>query len=135
MAEQDVPCPLTVEQFRTEVKDKLGVVFHGVHSTPLLRSIHRDQCERFLVERYAELARERDQLAQENAAAALAVMTILGPVAADAAIVGRTYGWPEVLEIVKAAAQENARLKAENARIKDERWPGTRLIRDTLADA
>lgn len=59
---QDLPRPatsqtvaLTVEQFRAEVRDKLFVVFHGCHSTPLERAIHRQQCEDFLVERYAEV--------------------------------------------------------------------------------
>ncbi len=59
---QDLPQPasspsvaLTVDQFRAEVKDKLGVVFYGCDSSPLARAIHRQQCEDFLVERYAEM--------------------------------------------------------------------------------
>lgn len=60
------------------------------------------------------LTQERDTLKEEGAAAALEIMALLGPVAADAAIVGRSYGWREVLGIVRAAKEENARLKARS---------------------
>lgn len=56
------PAAQTTEQFRAEVKDKLGVVFNGCHSTPLQRAINRQQCEDFLVERYAEACLERGEV-------------------------------------------------------------------------
>lgn len=46
--------PLTVEEFRLEVKDKLSVVFHGAGGSMLSRHIAMRQCEDFLTERYAE---------------------------------------------------------------------------------
>lgn len=48
------PAALTIEEFRLEVIDKLSVVFNGCGSVPLARHLHRNQCEKFLVERYAE---------------------------------------------------------------------------------
>lgn len=49
---------ISLEQFRAEVSDKLGVVFNGCHALPLQRAISRKQCEDFLVERYAEALAE-----------------------------------------------------------------------------
>jgi len=61
MSDPGVPAgpsaPLTVEEFRAEVQDKLSVVFHGAANPMMaMRQIARQQCEDFLVERYAELA-------------------------------------------------------------------------------
>lgn len=53
-SQKQATAALTVDEFRAEVKDKLGVVFNGCHSSPLARGIHRQQCEDFLVERYVE---------------------------------------------------------------------------------
>lgn len=41
-----------------------------------------------------------------DAAAAQEIMVLLTPLVADAAIVGRTYGWPDVLAVVRAAADK-----------------------------
>lgn len=41
-----------------------------------------------------------------DAAAAQEIMLLLTPLVADAAIVGRTYDWPDVLAVVRAAADK-----------------------------
>ncbi len=56
-------------------------------------------------------ASDVSQLEQENAAAALEIMASLAPLVSDAAIVGKSYGWAEVLGIVKAVADKHAELR------------------------
>jgi hypothetical protein len=54
---------LTVDEFRREVHDKIGVVFNGCNAVLTHREIVRRQCEDFLVEQYARLARLRGEAA------------------------------------------------------------------------
>lgn len=54
---------------------------------------------------------------EESEQAVLAIMVALGPLVADAAIVGKTYGWREVLTVVEAAA---AKLRSASA---PQGWP------------
>ncbi len=58
---------LALADFRREVEDKFGVVFHGCKSLPLQREITRKQCEDFIVELYAAalLAQTPAQTAEE----------------------------------------------------------------------
>jgi hypothetical protein len=102
---------------RDESEARLDRLFDDAFETnaePMLDYIQL----KFELKHLRAAAAEAETLRAETSAAALVLMTLLGPVSVDAAIVGRTYGWPEVLDIANRATMEfrETRAKIETLR-------------------
>lgn len=69
----EAPLPQAVQEliaeFKAETRDKLFVVYNGCDSLPLPRSLHRNQCEAFLVELFEAGLRRALKLGRAHAPA------------------------------------------------------------------
>ncbi len=88
--------------------DFIGHKFKTRYSYGFAECLHPD-CK---LVREAVLVRETGAAQPDLEPVAQRLMLLLGPMAADAAIVGKTYGWNEVLMMAEAARKRFDELKS-----------------------